>query len=96
MLVVTRKEGERIVTGDELRLPLWSRSGGRFGLGSKDTPRSGSSGTKSNRGQLRYDYRVDLACLSPPSEQSEVLGRARARTDDHVPVIMPTLNYHVN
>jgi len=69
MLVVTRNAGERIVTGDELRLPLWSRSGGRFELGSKYTPRSGSSGTKSNRDQLRYDYGVDLACLAPPKSK---------------------------
>jgi hypothetical protein len=65
MLVSSRTAGERIVTGDELRLLLWSRSGRRFGLGSIYTPRSGSSGTKSNRGQWRCDYGVDLACLAP-------------------------------
>ncbi len=69
MPVSIRTEGERIVTGDELRLPLWSRSGGRFGLGSEYTPRSGSSRTKRNRGQLRYDYGVDLACLAPPKSK---------------------------
>jgi hypothetical protein len=71
MLVSSRTAGERIVTGDELRLLLWSRSGRRFGLGSIYTLRSGSSGSGSNWCQSRCDYGVEFARLPPPQSKTK-------------------------